>query len=413
MINLIEKEFKIKMNPFSKGFYIETILTNEVEAIVRFDKEKITNQICSYDKVEDTYFIGNKHNKRKIVGNGKAIILSNNAFFTVYNGEILNNKISCEFIDTDDINSLDAILKIPKITLFNKDSKVKSKCHEHILSYKSVCSRNWRCFFCYRLFDQNFDSFGCKDCNFNICFKCLFIDENKYSDSIFIKYKFDSSINKKCYFFNDSVVNNKNNVKIIFNEKEFSLEKFSLSPKSLNYEGIQIQLKGIKYLNSMKNMFCTCNFKSITFFNYIFGKKTFVNENMFGMFYGCKELKYVDLSVLETSKAIHVNYMFFHCNKLKEIKGLNEFNTQNVNVINMGHMFYECNNLQYLDLSCFDTSNVIKMDYMFYNCNKLKEIKGINRFNASKVKDMSFMFNNCKELKYLDISDLGISKSVI
>ena len=37
-----------------KGFYIETILTNEVEAIVRFDKEKITNQICSYDKVEDT-----------------------------------------------------------------------------------------------------------------------------------------------------------------------------------------------------------------------------------------------------------------------------------------------------------------------------------------------------------------------
>ena len=407
MINLIEKEFNIKMNPYSKGFYIETIFTNEIEAIIRFDKEKITNQICSYDKIEDTYFIGNKHNKGKIVGKGKAIILSNNVFFTVYSGEILNNKISCEFIDTDDINSLDAILKIPQITLFNKDSKVKSKCHEHKLNYKSV-QDNWRCYFCYRFFDKNFDSFGCKECNFNICFKCLFIDDSKYSDSIFINFKFDNLINKKIMFFSDFIVNNKNNMKIILNEREFNLDKFFRDSKSLNPQEIQIQLKGIKKLKSMKNMFCTCNFKAITFFNYISGKKTNAAENMFGMFYGCKELEYVDLSAFETSKVIYMNYMFFNCNKLKEIKGINNFNTKKV--INLGHMFYECNNLQYIDLSGFDTSNVVKMNYMFYNCNKLKEIKGINKFNANKVIDMSFMFNKCKELKYLDISNFGISK---
>ena len=55
----------------------------------------------------------------------------------MYSGEIIDNKISNEFVDTDDINSVDAILKIPQITLFNKDSKVKSKCHEHKLNYKS------------------------------------------------------------------------------------------------------------------------------------------------------------------------------------------------------------------------------------------------------------------------------------
>ena len=395
------------MNPYSKGFYIETIFTNEVETVIRFDKEKITNQICSYDKVEDTYFIGNKHNKGKIVGNGKAIILSNNVFFTVYSGEIFNNKISCEFIDTDDINSLDAILKIPQITLFNKDSKVKSKCHEHKLNYKSV-QDNWRCYFCYRFFDKNFDSFGCKECNFNICFKCLFIDDSKFTDSIFIIFKFDNNINKKRLFFNDFIVNNKNNMKLIFNEKEFSLENFSPNSKSQKGQEIQIQLKGITKLKSMKNMFCNCNFKSITFFNYIFGKKISVADNMFGMFYGCKELEYVDLSIFETSKVIYMNYMFFQCNKLKEIKGLNKFNTKQV--INTGHMFYECNNLQCLDLSGFDKTNVIKMDYMFYNCYKLKEIKGIHKFNASKVIDMSFMFNKCKELKYLDISNFYISK---
>ena len=197
-------------------------------------------------------------------------------------------------------------------------------------------------------------------------------------------------------------------MKIIFNEKEFSLDKFSLDSKNQNSQEIQIQLKGMQKLKSMKNMFCTCNFKAITFFNYISGKKTNAAENMFGMFYGCKELEYVDLSAFETSKVIYMNYMFFHCNKLKEIKGINEFNTKQV--INMGHLFYECNNLQYLDISGFDTSNVIKMDYMFYNCNKLKEIKGINKFNASKVINMSFMFNKCKELQYLDISNFGIPK---
>ena len=300
MINLLEKEFNIKMNPYSKGFYIETIFTNEIEAIIRFDKEKITNQICSYDIVEDTYFIGNQHKNGKIIGNGKAIILSNNVFFTVYSGEIINNKISCEYIDTDDINSFDAILKIPKITLFSKDSKVKSKCHEHKLNYKAV-QDNWRCYFCYRFFDKNFDSFGCKECNFNICFKCLFIDDKKFSDSIFINFKFDNHINKKILLFSDFIVNNKNYMKIIFNEKEFSLDKFSPDSKSQNSQEIQIQLKGIKNLNSMQNMFCACNFRAITFFKYIFGTKISAADNMFGMFYGCKELEYVDLSAFETS----------------------------------------------------------------------------------------------------------------
>ena len=49
--------------------------------------------------------------------------------------------------------------------------------------------------------------------------------------------------------------------------------------------------------------------------------------------------------------------MFNECNKLKEIKGLNNLNTSNVTT--MRGMFQLCNELEYLDLSNFDTSKLM------------------------------------------------------
>ena len=37
----------------------------------------------------------------------------------------------------------------------------------------------------------------------------------------------------------------------------------------------------------------------------------------------------------------------------------------------------------------------------------LKEIKGINNFNTINVNNMSVMFHNCPELEYLDLSNFG------
>ena len=75
-------------------------------------------------------------------------------------------------------------------------------------------------------------------------------------------------------------------------------------------------------------------------------------------------------------------------------------------------MFNECNNLEYLDLSNFDTSNVIDMGFMFNKCILLKEIKGINRFNTNKVNNMKAMFQECNELQYLDLSNFDTSKII-
>ena len=52
--------------------------------------------------------------------------------------------------------------------------------------------------------------------------------------------------------------------------------------------------------------------------------------------------------------------MFAHCSKLKEIKGINNFNTSNITNINS--MFFVCEELEYLDLTNFDTSNVTNIN---------------------------------------------------
>ena len=68
--------------------------------------------------------------------------------------------------------------------------------------------------------------------------------------------------------------------------------------------------------------------------------------------------------------------MFSKCNKLKEIKGINKFNTNKVT--NMKKMFQLCNVFEYLDLSNFNTSNVTDMTCMFAGCNNLKYLNLLN-----------------------------------
>ena len=84
--------------------------------------------------------------------------------------------------------------------------------------------------------------------------------------------------------------------------------------------------------------------------------------------------------------------LFWECYKLKEIKGINNFKT--FKVTNMKLMFNKCNELEYLELDNFNTSNVTDMGWMFNECYKLKEIKGINNFNTSKVIYMDKCFRN-------------------
>ena len=73
-----------------------------------------------------------------------------------------------------------------------------------------------------------------------------------------------------------------------------------------------------------------------------------------------------------------MGWMFNNCHKLKEIKGINNFNTSKI--INMTTMFQDCYEVEYVDLSNFNISNVYSIVDMFNICINLKEIKLINNY---------------------------------
>ena len=153
-------------------------------------------------------------------------------------------------------------------------------------------------------------------------------------------------------------------------------------------------------VTDMDNMFNCCyelkEIKGINKFNT--SKVTYMQ----GMFQGCWKLMNLDISSFDTSNVTNMAYMFNYCIELREIKGINNFNTSKV--VDIQGMFQGCRILINLDLTNFDTSNVTNMKFMFNECHELKEIKGLNKFNTSKVTNMKAMFCECYNLLNLDLN---------
>ena len=161
-------------------------------------------------------------------------------------------------------------------------------------------------------------------------------------------------------------------------------------------------------VTDMSFMFNECNkLKEIKGLDNLDTKKV---TYMTALFQSCSELIFLDLSSFETFNVIDMMCMFNGCEKLKEIKGLNNLDTKKV--IKMSALFQRCKEIKYLDISNFDTSNVTNMEFMFNECKNLKEIKGFNKCNTNKVIKMTAMFQGCKELKNLDLSNFDTSKVI-
>ena len=79
--------------------------------------------------------------------------------------------------------------------------------------------------------------------------------------------------------------------------------------------------------------------------------------------------------MIQDNKSWKIDYKF-------EKDGIYEFQIIfNIIITNLCGFFEKCNNIISLDLSNFNTENVTDMASMFAGCSKLKEIKGINNFN--------------------------------
>lgn len=117
--------------------------------------------------------------------------------------------------------------------------------------------------------------------------------------------------------------------------------------------------------------------------------------NMSYMFYGCEKLKEIDVRAFNTANVTTMYGMFYGCSSLSGLD-LDNFNT--ANVTNMGGMFRNCSSLKGLDLSSFDTRKVTKMSYMFYQCENLMTIFVGDGWNTDAVTVSNSMFEGCTSL---------------
>ena len=133
--------------------------------------------------------------------------------------------------------------------------------------------------------------------------------------------------------------------------------------------------------------------------------------DMRSMFNKCSKITSLDVSNFDTSNTKAMSCMFFKCSSLKSID-VSNFNTSNVK--DMSSMFELCSGLTTIDVSNLDTSKVTDMSFMF-GCgldnyvSQLKEIKGLENFNTSNVKTMECMFIHQINLEKLNLSSFDTS----
>ena len=107
-------------------------------------------------------------------------------------------------------------------------------------------------------------------------------------------------------------------------------------------------------------------------------------------------LKIIDLII--TGNINDMSGMFANCISLKEIQGFENFDTSNVEY--MDSMFYCCNKLEQIsDISRWNISKVKSMKYMFCNCTSLKNLPPLDNWNMTQV-DFDDMFSGCNTAIY-------------
>lgn len=143
--------------------------------------------------------------------------------------------------------------------------------------------------------------------------------------------------------------------------------------------------------------------KYITFYNYQGNDLTEETANldtsnitdMSNIFYGNKNLHYIDISAWNTSNVTNMQNAFYNCNTFNANTTLDFSNWVTSKVTNMSSMFYGNISVVSLDLSSFITSEVTNVSAMFRNCTSLSRLD-IRNFTFEKCTSTGNMLYGVK-----------------
>ena len=219
----------------------------------------------------------------------------------------------------------------------------------------------------------------------DVCEKVFFLDNSNYKDKNGVSHCHNNIGELTVY-----------NTQLFINDKETRYQKF-IVPKPEEIGTIIVRLEFEFNLTNCSRMFYECeNIVEIDLSNC----DTQQVNNMSFMFYGCKNLTRLDLSSMNSISVTDTRAMFSRCNKLTNILFSPYFKSKNNT--SMEQMFYGCENLKELDLMYFNTQNVINMSGMCNGCINMTSVD-LSSFNTANVTDMSFMFNNCNSIEILSL----------
>ena len=230
--------------------------------------------------------------------------------------------------------------------------------------------------------------------------------------------------NEENYYNEDEI---KNNCIIKINGKVIS---FSYYYRFIKNGKNKVEFIFTKKLKNINHIFAGCSFKyidlsklnvsNIVNMNYLFlDCKNLTNVNLSclnlnnlteasGIFSGCSSLMNINLSNSNLGNLTNMKGMFSY---LYVLKSIDFSNCKVLNVTNMENMFYGCGSLTSINVSSFVTSNVTNMSGMFGHSEKITSLN-LSNFNTSKVTNMSDMFNGCFELTSLNISSFNTSNVI-
>jgi surface protein len=126
------------------------------------------------------------------------------------------------------------------------------------------------------------------------------------------------------------------------------------------------------------------------------------------MFYGCGKLTTANMSGWTVPNLESMSHMFADCHNLKNVY-FTGWQTPKLN--NMDGLFNHCMALETVDMSMFNTSNVTVFAQVFEICSSLKEIKGLENWNTAKGNDFSEMFSGCSSLTELNLSSFDTTNA--
>ncbi len=116
--------------------------------------------------------------------------------------------------------------------------------------------------------------------------------------------------------------------------------------------------------------------------------------NVQSMFREQSQLEEVKLP--KNLKATDIGSVFYQCNALAEIEGLETWDVSECE--NMNYVFWCCYDLESLDISTWDTSAATEMAGMFGVMSKLTSID-LSNLDTSRVTNMEAMFRSCENLE--------------